>query len=62
MIEMRVYHWAPAAFHANVGAWALMRNLLEGDEAVDEYVNVERTRDQRRMKETNRVREEQCKW
>eukprot|EP00959_Pyramimonas_sp_CCMP1952_P045736 955667-Pyramimonas_sp.AAC.1 len=48
MTEMHIYHWVPAACHANGGTWTMMRNLLEDDEAVDQYFNAERARDQRR--------------
>eukprot|EP00959_Pyramimonas_sp_CCMP1952_P179890 3761645-Pyramimonas_sp.AAC.1 len=58
---MRIYHWHPAAFFPTGGStWTLVRNLLEGGEAVDKLVNVDRTKDQQRADMMNNVRGQQC--
>eukprot|EP00959_Pyramimonas_sp_CCMP1952_P418206 8761608-Pyramimonas_sp.AAC.1 len=63
MIEMRIYHWHPAAFFAfRGGAWALMRNLLKDGGAVEKDFNVERAKSQERAEMLYIVRNQQCQW
>eukprot|EP00959_Pyramimonas_sp_CCMP1952_P068335 1426242-Pyramimonas_sp.AAC.2 len=64
MIEMRIYHWHPAAFFANgSSSWTLTRFFwTEDGEVVDKYFNVERTESQERADMIDYVRNQQCQW
>eukprot|EP00959_Pyramimonas_sp_CCMP1952_P167729 3505450-Pyramimonas_sp.AAC.1 len=51
MIEMRIYQWSPAAYHAHGGgAWTIVRHF------------VERLRSKERIDLVDEVRNQQCEW